>query len=549
MALHGIAGEEVSSRVQHRSRSLSLERSRLNEPGISSDFATGIADLEEEESGESSEDSGSTEDSDDPSLSGGGGRHRSLTRSNKADMEEMAKLRVDLAVAKQALGVANTKASNATAEAKKAKENEARKSSENDELKAKLEAVAALAKSTAAAEALSTEVAALRVASTAAQGELHQAEGAKAASDAEAVELKSELAAAAGDADASSLALQAEVTRLGAELHERTEALTTAEATATTAEDALAAKAAEYERLSEQHADATAAKTLLEEKASSLAAQLTAAASETQAALSEAAAAAESALTVKAASDAAAQGSSAGTAAALTDRDENANLRAQLDASAKALIDERATYGRAQLAELKDAAGTHEAEVGQLKASHAKALEAELQSLRRSHTLELESMRETLSEALATDAANAVEREEVRRAAEREASRHRLARTLESELKAIAGAMDDGEIQSMWDSHPTLDSIRRRRRGTFGALLLRLALGYPATAACCRTRSLALAPLPAAHPLLVLSWLCRIRVPVRAGELTHEEMIMELASRAKAERSASPPPRGGAGKR
>ena len=41
----------------------------------------------------------------------------------------------------------------------------------------------------------------------------------------------------------------------------------------------------------------------------------------------------------------------------------------------------------------------------------------------------------------------------------------RLARTLEAELKAIAGAMDEGAIQSMWDSHPTLDSIRRRRRG------------------------------------------------------------------------------------
>ena len=66
-----------------------------------------------------------------------------------------------------------------------------------------------------------------------------------------------------------------------------------------------------------------------------------------------------------------------------------------------------------------------------------------------------------------SDAANALEREQLRRAAEREASRHRLARTLESELKAIAGAMDDREIQSMWDSHPTLDSIRRRRRGAY----------------------------------------------------------------------------------
>ena len=69
-------------------------------------------------------------------------------------------------------------------------------------------------------------------------------------------------------------------------------------------------------------------------------------------------------------------------------------------------------------------------------------------------------------------------REQLRRAAEREASRHRLARTLEAELKAIAGAMDDGEIQSMWDSHPTLDSIRRRRRGVhaFSRLLYRALL-------------------------------------------------------------------------
>ena len=71
--------------------------------------------------------------------------------------------------------------------------------------------------------------------------------------------------------------------------------------------------------------------------------------------------------------------------------------------------------------------------------------------------LELQAMRITSS--------NVAAREEAQMASEREESRHRLARTLEAELKAIAGAMDEGAIQSMWDSHPTLDSIRRRRRG------------------------------------------------------------------------------------
>ena len=123
----------------------------------------------------------------------------------------------------------------------------------------------------------------------------------------------------------------------------------------------------------------------------------------------------------------------------------------------------------------------HEQELAQLNTAHKSSLERELASLRRTHTLELESMRETLSEALATDAANAVEREQLRRAAEREASRHRLARTLESELKAIAGAMDDGEIQSMWDSHPTLDSIRRRRRGEQSTLGYLASCFAPAT--------------------------------------------------------------------
>ena len=151
-------------------------------------------------------------------------------------------------------------------------------------------------------------------------------------------------------------------------------------------------------------------------------------------------------------------------------------LRAQLETATQMVGDER-TSNSNQLHELRaqieamhaahaGAKAKHEQDVSQLKEAHNNALETELSSLRRSHTLELESMRETLSEALATDAANAIEREQLRCAAEREASRHRLARTLESELKAIAGAMDDGEIQSMWDSHPTLDSIRRRRRGT-----------------------------------------------------------------------------------
>ena len=87
----------------------------------------------------------------------------------------------------------------------------------------------------------------------------------------------------------------------------------------------------------------------------------------------------------------------------------------------------------------------------------------------------------------------------------------RLARTLEAELKAIAGAMDEGAIQSMWDSHPTLDSIRRRRRGERDL--------WPHHV--CTTAHSSCAAVP--------------------GELSHEEMIMELASRARGERPAAPP--------
>ena len=122
-----------------------------------------------------------------------------------------------------------------------------------------------------------------------------------------------------------------------------------------------------------------------------------------------------------------------------------------------------------------------------MKAAQCEGLQSEREKLQLSHKLELQAMPVASSKAARSEVpAMASQREESRRRylpltpnqrnpcvmgdltwalAYKRGVARRLARTLEAELKAIAGAMDEGAIQSMWDSHPTLDSIRRRRRG------------------------------------------------------------------------------------
>ena len=122
-----------------------------------------------------------------------------------------------------------------------------------------------------------------------------------------------------------------------------------------------------------------------------------------------------------------------------------------------------------------------------MKAAQCEGLQSEREKLQLSHKLELQAMPVTSSKAARSEVPEmASQREESRRRylppdpnqrnpcvmgdlawalAYKRGVAPRLARTLEAELKAIAGAMDEGAIQSMWDSHPTLDSIRRRRRG------------------------------------------------------------------------------------
>jgi hypothetical protein len=327
----------------------------------------------------------------------------------------------------------------------------ARLSSEHDE------ATSLLADKTEAYEALSAEHATLK----SEHAEMQRVQSTWLEQTAELDNLRSELTAAkalADDASEKVLALEAQLTSLGQELDDSKQACSASVAEAvtrmSTLEDELAAQTLAHDAAL---AELSSLRTEHEQQAAQLEQKVAA----HQALLSH---------------HTAHQGSSASLL------DENESLRAQLETATKAVDDER-TSNSNQLHELRaqieamhaahaDAKVKHEQELSQLKEKHNNALETELGSLRRSHTLELESMRETLSEALATDAANAVEREQLRRAAEREASRHRLARTLEAELKAIAGAMDDGEIQSMWDTHPTLDSIRRRRRGTISLELL-----------------------------------------------------------------------------
>ena len=121
-----------------------------------------------------------------------------------------------------------------------------------------------------------------------------------------------------------------------------------------------------------------------------------------------------------------------------------------------------------------------------MKAAQCEGLQSEREKLQLSHKLELQAMPVASSKAARSEVPEmASQREESRRRylplqtnatpcvmgdlawalAYKRGVALRLARTLEAELKAIAGAMDEGAIQSMWDSHPTLDSIRRRRRG------------------------------------------------------------------------------------
>lgn len=124
-----------------------------------------------------------------------------------------------------------------------------------------------------------------------------------------------------------------------------------------------------------------------------------------------------------------------------------------------------------------------------MKAAQCEGLQSEREKLQLSHKLELQAMPVASSKAARSEVPEmASQREESRRrylpltpnqrnpcvmgdlawalrCTYKRGVALRLARTLEAELKAIAGAMDEGAIQSMWDSHPTLDSIRRRRRG------------------------------------------------------------------------------------
>ena len=394
-----------------------------------------------------------------------------------AQQKELERMRADLSATKQALAVSNSKEADATNElARKIAETATLReelermratsddgadgSGDADKMVASLQAdvarlgseqdraAAELSEKTAAYEALAIEHEKLKIA------HLEMQPRQPTPSAAELESLRSELTAAtalADDASEKSLALAAQVTRLSTELAESKQALSVSVSEGatriSTLEDELAAKTSAHDAAL---AELSLLRTAHDQQAAELEQQVAA----HQALLSHTA--------------------HRGSDASLLE--EHESLRAQLEATTKALNDDRTTYS-SQLHELRaqiqamhaahaDTKAKHEQELAQLKQSHNRSLETELSSLRRSHTLELESMRETLSEAMATDAASAIEREQLRRAAEREASRHRLARTLEAELKAIAGAMDDGEIQSMWDSHPTLDSIRRRRRGT-----------------------------------------------------------------------------------
>ena len=455
--------DEEDSRPVRRPGGLAADRSpqrRLGAAGGSmvSSQDSAVSALEEDDSEEESDADSDDEDGHSP----------------VAQQEELAKMRADLAAAKQALSVSNSKEADATTELK-------RKIAETATLREKLErmgatsddgtddasgdadkmvaslqadvkrvgsehdrATALLAEKTAAYEALAIEHEKLKIAHPDTQPRQ------PTSSAAELESLKSELMAAtalAGDASEKSLALAAQVTRLSKELAESKQAVAEGAARMSTLDGELVAKTSAHD-------------TALAELSSLRTAH------EQQTAQQEQKGAPQQTLLSH---HTAHQGSNASLL------EERESLRAQLETTTKALDDERTTYSsqlhdlRAQIQAMHaahaDTKAKHEQELAQLKLAHNRSLETELSSLRRTHTLELESMRESMSEAMATDAASAIEREQLRRAAEREASRHRLARTLEAELKAIAGAMDDGEIQSMWDSHPTLDSIRRRRRG------------------------------------------------------------------------------------
>ena len=523
------AEDEEDGRPMRRPRSLSMERK--NSPSSlqkspSKDFAetlnlAGGAMLEEEEDSED----GSEDDSDGDDA-----------QSPVAQQEEMARLRADLVATKQALAASQSKEVDASASAKSAQAELSAKTAEADTLRADLarakseepEPAPADADAADAAPADDTALLELKAENAALVAQLEAAKAASAEAEVEADGLKSELAAAqavasaAGDADEASAALQVEVTRLGKERDEAVasladkaaayetlsaeqEGLKSAQAEAAEVHTSTVTELAAAQALAAAAGDASATSAALQAEVARLGTEL----AETKQALSAAEAKTAEATTrvsvvegeLVAKSSALEQTEAAhealvshhaaheGTSAGL--HEETVSLRAQLEASATTLTDERETYSnqlrdlRAQIEEMHTAhtaaQAKQEQELAQLNTAHKSSLERELASLRRTHTLELESMRETLSEALATDAANAVEREQLRRAAEREASRHRLARTLESELKAIAGAMDDGEIQSMWDSHPTLDSIRRRRRGEQSTLRYLASCLAPAT--------------------------------------------------------------------